>query len=237
MLRNFRLLLSILLFSVFSCKESVKTNKNIEQGVIHYKIEYLNLGSDALILEVLPDRMSVFFNQNNSVRVIEDSFGIFRLTQINNSDEDSLFTMLKIWDKKYVCKSGIQNTENISLYMPQLQIQNTSEEKKIIGYDCEKVIARCISKNTSFDVYYTDKIKIKNANASTPYRSIDGVLLEYSIYINQFLLRLTAEKIESTTFPDEKIKVPDEYKTVTMEELQKVVSTLEDLNAKKGIFH
>ena len=61
--RVFLILLSVFIF-LFGCKTK---NENIEEGVIHYNIEYLNVNEDDLISEILPQKMKMYFTNKNNV--------------------------------------------------------------------------------------------------------------------------------------------------------------------------
>ena len=96
--------------------------------------------------------------------------------------------------------------------------------KEIAGYVCKK--AKVTWDDLSFDVFYTDEIKITDPNWNNPFNEIDGVLLQYQFDMFGIKTKITAETVEKIDVEDETFDIPADYKTVTKAEMEDVINQL-----------
>ena len=54
-----------------------------------------------------------------------------------------------------------------------------------------------------FEIWYTNEIKVKNPNASTPFSEIDGVLMSFFFFLGPAELHFDAETVYKKEIPDE----------------------------------
>lgn len=201
------------------------SKKEINEGVITYELEYLGDPNEIPIISLLPTEMTVKFNKNHSIQTIEGWMGIFRMVGIVDAKEETKSALLKIMADKYVCSSKIDEDKTFGFNpMNGKRIQYTNKTKKIAGYKCKKAIISWGLE--SFDIYYTDKIKINGANWNNPYPEIDGVLLEYQAEIFGIKTIYTASSVEEKSIDNLEFVISEEYKKVSYEKMDSVINKL-----------
>ena len=215
----------ILLILVNSC--TVKKEKAIDEGILEYNVEYLTSKKENPIVNLLPPSMCIKFKNNSTYTLIKGWMGVFSLSYISNYENATNTTLLKIMNQKYFYSSQFRDSNMIFDDFEGMNLQFTNDTKKILGYNCKKVIATFKNTNTpSFDVYYTNEIKIKNATFNTPFKDIDGVLMEFNIKMSQIPMRLTISKVNSVEVSDDVFDIPSSYIKVERKKIQNILDSL-----------
>ncbi len=186
-------LLAILLFN---CKRH-EPSGIYDKGRIDYKITYLENNLQHISPNLLPKKMRLEFNQEFSVNVIEGFMGVFKLHNITYFKKRSCSTLLEVINKNYIHFGKRGDDMCCFENMNDMHIEYTDETRNIAGLNCLKAIIRLADNNESFEVYYTNDIKLVNPNMTNPYKKIDGVLVEFQLSLSGLKMRFTAEKFES----------------------------------------
>ena len=217
------LLIPVLVFT--ACK-----NKGIPEGVvsakvIEYKVNYLSEKAGAIPTKMLPGKMTVIFADHYALNKIEGFFGQFSLVYIGNLKNESVITMLKLFDKKYVCYGkkgelpcGFRNLKNLS-------VKETGNIRDLLGMPC-KELQISSDENHPFYALSTDKIGIKNPNITTPYKEIKDVLLEFNTHLSLLDMKLTAISVQEKTISWDIFHVSEEYKERPREFMENTISEL-----------
>lgn len=209
----------------YSCKKSPDTRP--EEGIIIYKIHYFDESINGYSKGLLPQQMVSRFKNNKVKNTIEGALGFFCLINISDLEEMTNTTSLKFIDKKYVyrgkkkeppcCFSGFENVE----------IEFTDVTKNIINYSChEAVVSFPGTTRKSFPVYYTTEINIDEPNATSPFKEIPGILMEFHAIIGKTRVIMVAEKYLPEKIADKEFIVPRHYKEVDKEELENILNAL-----------
>lgn len=214
-------------WTLFEENETECTNS---QGTISYEIEYLDLPKNHLLLTLLPKNMEISYRDKDIICQLHDATGFFKMTQIYNDDKNTITTLVKAWNKKYICNINASECENIFGEMYKLMLEKTKETKTIAGFNCQKITAYAKDNTKPIELYYTNELKVKNANAMTPFRGIDGVLLDFQIMLCNFNLRLTAKEIKTQKIDNNKFEIPDDYEQISRQELEKIMKTYKTAN-------
>ena len=152
--------------------------------------------------------------------------GVFKSSFIKNEPKNEAITLLKMMNKKYCYRSdNKKGFLGFSGYSGAV-IEFDDEVKTIIDFECKHAKVEVKDKNISFDIYYTDEIKIDNPNKFTPFSEVPGVLMEFQIEINGIPMHLIASEIVECDISDKKFEVPNDYEDVPREELDKIFSSL-----------
>ena len=104
-----------------------------------------------------------------------------------------------------------------------------NDTKTIAGYKCKRATARF--QNGSMDdaaLYYTNEINVDNASWTLPYPTIPGFLMEYDMLQNDILMHFEAKKVLKTSVPDDVFEIPDDYKMVPLDVIQKKMADLSE---------
>jgi len=216
----FILLLVVVIIN--SC--NINLGGKFNQGLIEYNLKYLEDENKNPIISLLPETMTFQFKDNNLSQSVEGWMGIFKMGGIYNIEEQETTAFLKIMADKYIYqgKSAFGYNE-----YPDMKIEYTDEVKEIAGYNCKRVnIEIPGGEIEKFSVYYTDEIKLDNANLFNPFKEIPGVLLEFQYEMFDITTSLTATKVEKIEINDEIFQVPAGYKRVSKEEMEEVINNL-----------
>lgn len=214
---------------MFSCNLE-KTPDIIEEGIIIYDIEYFETEKENPLISLLPTQMTITFKDDKAVSVFEGWMGIFSSCLITDISEGENKTLIKLSNEKYYYVSDI-NEPLIGEIVDSIHIEKLNEEKEIAGYMCKKshvsFIDTAKNTNTSFDIYYTNQINLKYPNINSPFKDIDGILMEFQMEVNNVEMKLTFNNLKIEKVPDSVFNVPNDYDFVTkieMEEILKKVS-------------
>ncbi len=216
------LVMHLLLIIPFSCREEGSV---ADEGMIKYKIDYLDYDKSNILLGIMPERMTVTFKDNSTRLEIKSVYGVFKFAQISNKREGINVTLLKILDKKYKYQQDIDSIAAAFESMRNLQLNMTGETKMIAGYECKKVNARINNKKHSmeFPVFSTNEIDINQPNKNNPFHELNEVLLEFQLTLKDIRMRLSATEIKKAKVEKSDFVVPDDYKEISKQEMSEII--------------
>ena len=221
-------IISIIVFFLviisFSCRE--KGGKNINQGEIHYTIEYTgNLGG--VPKEVLPQNLIVYFKKDKLLFEMVSSFGNSGIINLTNPDEGIFDTYFSLFTIKYFYAA-----EEGELFpgfegMEGMELKKTLQTTQICGFNCKNAQVTFPSdRNRVMSVWYTNEINVKNSNISTPFKDIDGVLMDFFFYLGTTEVHFSAENVYNKDIDDVTFTRRDDFKRVSREEINKFINKM-----------
>lgn len=180
------------------------------EGYITYQIEYLNADSLQGMEAMLPEEMILYFKENKTCTEIKLGGGLFETRMISDGVNLTMNTLVQALGQKSVLKLNKQDVDlNYSDRIP-LKLSVTNNTKSIAGYSCSEILVEDSTGN-SFNVYFTKELNVVNPNWSTPFRDIDGILLDYSLSFNGMIMHLIAKEITFKAVDSSLFVVPDNY--------------------------
>jgi hypothetical protein len=194
----------------------------IEEGMIEYTISYPNIPSDSYMQDFLPKKAETYFSKEEYRTDIIAAMGLFKTSIISNKDKEGLIHSIKVLNKKLASELS---KKDILLFNPEFQditIKKSDKKKKIAEYDC-KAMDVTVNGDSSwtFTLYYTEEIKIKDANKMSPFKSLDGVLMEYDVMSRDIHMKFSAVKVIKKEIKREDIILAEDYKIISPLELKK----------------
>jgi GLPGLI family protein len=202
------------------------TTDNISEGVIQYEITYPVSTSDNVMASLMPTEMKYQFKNHNSAAELSAGMGMFSTSFISNAASKTLTQLVKIMNKRYALVSNNKEVDELIQEQPKIQITFTKDTKVIAGYKCKKAIVTLPETKQKFDVFYTKDIDIKNPNWSSPFREIDGVLMEYQIKRYNVEMRFTAKSVTDTKVEDAIFELPGDYKKISKKEMDEMFANI-----------
>ena len=227
--QKLKLILLILTTTLFFSCENILTGEQVDEGKILFKIEYLDDEKDNPLISLLPKEMTIIFKENNTVSHINGFFGTFKLTYITDSENKMNYSILRVMDKKYIYK--VNDTEEPAGYneMKDIRIEETEETDTIAGYLCHIAKAYCPQiSDKPINLYYTYEINIKNPNANTPYKEIDGVLLGFQVKLTGINMKFVAEKVIEAEIDNSEFNIPKGYEPISKEEMEEILTSFQE---------
>jgi hypothetical protein len=110
--------------------------------------------------------------------------------------------------------------------MDDMKIKETSETKKIAGFNCKKSIVLLPSTGESFSIYYTDEIALRRPNATNPYKSVDGVLMEFELNLLHLKMRFVAEDFHGQNIDNQLNRIPVNMRNVSRDQMTHILNKL-----------
>lgn len=219
--RSGLLVVLIIATTTYSCKD--RGGKNIDQGEIHYTIEYM--GSTSMMpREVMPRNLIVSFKDDKILFDISSPFGNSGILNLSNPDSEIFDTYISLlsWRYYYSAKPGESHPGFEA--MEGIEIKKTSRTSVLCGYDC-KIAEVTLPPDRSriYEVWYTTEIKVKNPNIATPFNNIDGVLMKFFFKMGPAEMHFEAETVYKKDIPDKTFERREKYLRVSREEIDKFI--------------
>jgi GLPGLI family protein len=226
---KFRILFFIaglILLANYSCRE--RGGKYIDQGEIHYNIEYK--GKESAITEMMPKTLVVSFKNNKTLFEIISPIGNSGIVNLANPEANIYDTYISFLGIKYYY-SGIPGEINPGFKsMDGMELRKTTKTTIICGYTCKNAeVTFPADRSMVYNVWYTDEIKVKNSNISTPFREIEGVLMSFFFFMGKSELRFEAETVYKKEIPDKDFERKQKYKLVSKQDLEKFITDMVNL--------
>jgi hypothetical protein len=208
----------------FSCKE--KGGKYINQGEIHYNIDYIgNFGP--MPKEVLPKNLVVSFKNNKIMFEMISSFGSSGILNLANPEKGILDTYFSLFTLKYFY--AVQPGEQYPGFdaMAGIVIRKTTKTAVICGFNCKNAeVTFPADRNKVYEIWYTNEIDVKNPNTATPFSQIDGVLMKFFFFLGPAELHFEAETVYKKEIPDEAFDRRKKFVRVSREEIDKFINKM-----------
>ncbi len=194
--------------------------EEISEGKITYQVTYPKFKND-MMLAILPDELEFTFKANKYKNKVLKR-GWFSSEMIADCNSRTLVMTLELTLKRIYSEIDSSKTNLMLENYPSPEITFTEELDTVAGIKCKKAIAYFKdwgSEGVKVDLYYTDRIAIKEPNWCNQYKEIPGVLLAYEL--NQFGLRMKmrASKVEEITIQYSNFKPKKAYREVSLDHI------------------
>ena len=217
----------VIAITASSCKH--RGEKYIDQGEIHYTIEYM--GDVGVVpKEYMPRDLVVSFKDNKILFDISAPFGNIGIYNLANPEEQIYDTYISLLTLRYFYASKPGEINPGFESMKDIQINKTSKEAVICGFDCKNAEVTFPGKDDRvYSIWYTNEIKVKNPNISTPFHDIDGVLMNFFFLMGPTEMHFTAETVYKKEIPDKLFERREKYMQVSREEIDSFINKMGSL--------
>jgi hypothetical protein len=214
----------ILAVTSLSCKE--RGGKYIDQGEIHYNINYIgNFGP--MPKEVLPKNLVVSFKDDKILFEMVSSFGNSGILNLANPEKEIFDTYFSLFTLKYYYPVKPGELFPGFEEMDGMVLNKTTKTSVICGYNCKNAEVTIPSqKDKIFQVWYTDEIDVKKPNTATPFNQIDGVLMSFFFILGPAELHFDAETVYKKEIPDESFERRQKFVRVSREEIDSFINKM-----------
>ena len=217
----------ILAMSGYSCRE--KGGKYINQGEIHYTIEYMG-GTGFIPQHYKPRNLVVSFKHNKILFEILFPIGNSGIINLSNPDKEIFDTYISLLSMKYYYAAEPGEVNPGFESMKGMEITKTSKKSVICGFNCKNAeVTFPYDRNKIYNIWYTEEIKIKNPNAGSPFSEINGVLMNFFFFLGSSEMHFSAETVYKKEIPDKTFERREKYIRVSREEIDKVITMMNSL--------
>lgn len=217
-------LISIIFIFLSACTLNF-SKEGMTEGVMKYKIKYLQNESENPLISLMPSTLDMTFKNNSVLMEVEGWMGVFKSSFVKKGSGNKAINMLKMMGKKYYYIS-----ENGAGFMgmagSNIDISFTENTKTIIDFECKHGKGKINDNNVEFDIYYTSQIGITNPNQFTPFEKVPGVLMEFYLEINGIQMQLEAIEINECEIDDKIFEIPEGYEEVDKSKIDEIFSSL-----------
>jgi len=215
--------LTLLVIILPSCQE--KGLKNIHEGEIYYNIKYINNPS-SFSSDFLPKELVISFRNDLFATELKAPFGNSGISSIINPKEHVYDTYLNLLSFKYYCEGTPRDLQPGFSAMEGLTLDETGRKSVICGFNCRQVRVTLPGSKTTRYIWYTDDIKVVQPNRLTPYKDIDGVLMDFFYIIGKAELQFTADEVFARQIPDKTFEAKKNYKKVNRSFLDSLIQKM-----------
>jgi len=194
--------------------------KKISEGKITFEISYPDSDMPDEMAAMMPTEMDMYIKTDKSRIDMTMGMGMNQVMIFDNKAKTMTMLMDMMGKKiKVVSTEADMKKKREKDKTPEYKIEKTDETKTIAGYLCKK--AKVTSGDYSFDMFYTDDIVLKGAEWTSEYKGIDGFPMEYLQEQGEMKMLMKAKKVAVEKIDDSKFAIPDGYKEMTPEEMQR----------------
>ena len=220
----------IIAFVLNSCGTGSLLERKIDEGTIEYAITFPDYDPKGIMSDMLPERTTLTFTKEKQVAELSAGMGIFRTTMIADNDTRAMDYHMSMMSKKIVAHMLPIDLEFFNGDRKKPTIVVTQQVDTIAGYPCRRALAIFDQiDQPAVEVWFTDRIEIRDPNWFGPFSDVPGVLMRYELMQHGIRMRLDAISVVPGDVDKKKFDVKKEYQvvppTVLHEELAQVLST------------
>jgi len=213
----------VLVVLISGCKGSLDiTNRNkISEATIDYEITFPYIETDGLTATFLPNKMTMSIKDDQYSTRIKTYGGIFKSSNIVDTEKRQFTQMLKIFKKKVTCDYNEIDMRNFKGEFQDFTLIPSNETETIAGFECKKAIGVFHDLETpDIVIYYTDQFTIKDPNWCNPFSEIDGVMMAYEIEQFETRARIVATNVTVDGVTKEELNKDEGYTEVNYESMK-----------------
>jgi hypothetical protein len=218
-LLQFPLLILALLLA--SCRGE-HAYKNMKEGEIYYNISYVSNPS-TFSSDFLPKELVIVFRDDMVSTNLRSPIGNAGITTVVNPGENIYDTYLSIFSLRYCFEGNYGDMQPGFSSMNGITVHETGRKSVICGFDCRQARIDFPGSTPSHYVWYTDEIKASDPNRMTPFKDIDGVLMDFFYIIGDAELQFTADEVLVKQIPDKEFERRKNYRKVTSSHLEMLI--------------
>jgi hypothetical protein len=197
----------------------------MHEGEIYYNIKYVNNPS-SFSSDFLPKELVISFRNDLIATELKAPFGNSGISSIVNPKEHIYDTYLNLLSFKYYCEGTPRDLQPGFSAMEGMTLDETGRKSVICGLNCRQVRVTLPGSKTTRYIWYTDEIRVVQPNRLTPYRDIDGVLMDFFYIIGKAELQFTADEVFAREIPDKTFEAKKNYKKVTRSFLDSLIQKM-----------
>jgi len=204
-----------------SCRGD-RVYKNIREGEIYYNIKYVNNPS-TLSTDFLPKELIIAFRNDLISTSLRTPIGNSGLTTVVNPKQNIYDTYLNILSFKYYFEGNYNDVQPGFASMAGITIHDTGRRSVICGFNCIQARVDFPDKKKTRYIWYTSEIKAESPNRMTPYKEIEGVLMDFFYIIGDAELQFTADEVLVKEIPDKEFERKKNYRKVSARYLDTLI--------------
>lgn len=182
------------------------------EGVINYKINYLEVPPQAKGMESMLPQQVVFVLKGTKLAMKQDMMGGSQ-TIIYDAVSMESTVLVNMMGQKIAMTMTKEEEEKAKGNVGEPEVKLLEGSKQIAGYNCKK--ASVTSAGNTMEIWYTKDIAgVRHKD----FKSLDGFPLEYTTVAQGMKMQITAQDVTEATQDAAQFEVPDGYRRMSFEE-------------------
>jgi GLPGLI family protein len=219
-MKNFILTVFVFLSVTFSLKAQ------LTEGHFTYTIEASSENPDMQMVTGMMQGSTLDIHFKDKITRSEMKMGsMMNIVTVSNENSGEILLLMSGMIGKNAILMTTEEVEALSEGKPEMNVELLDETKTIEGYLCKKAVLSDENGGESI-FWYTEEIEISKVGQTYLNKEVPGFPMEYDLNNNGLKMTMTVSKFEKKL--DKNIKslfdmnIPEGYKTLTLEELEKM---------------
>lgn len=202
------------------------SNAQQTEGHISYKIDVTTDNPDMqmAIGMMQGSTMDIYFKEKNT-RAEMKMGSMMTVTTITNEVSGDILMLMSGMVGQNAIKSTMKEMEEKNAEKPKFDVTLVDETKEISGYVCKKAILTDTDGNEAI-FWYTEDIAVSKKGQSYLNEQVPGFPMQYDINNGGLKMTMTVitfdKKLDKKSANLFEMKIPEGYKEMTMDDLQKM---------------
>lgn len=219
-MKNFILTLFLALSVTYSLKAQVT------EGHFTYTIDASSENPDMQMVTGMMQGSTLDIHFKDKITRSEMKMGsMMNIVTVSNENSGEILLLMSGMIGKNAILMTTEEVEALSEGKPEMNVELLDETKTIEGYLCKKAVLSDENGGESI-FWYTEEIEISKVGQTYLNKEVPGFPMQYDLNNNGLKMTMTVSKFEKKL--DKNIKslfdmnIPEGYKTLTLEELEKM---------------
>ena len=212
------------LFIVASVNFSLKAQ--LTEGHFTYTVEASSENPDMQMVTGMMQGSTLDIHFKDKITRSEMKMGsMMNIVTVSNENSGEILLLMSGMIGKNAILITTEEIKALSANKPTMEVELLDETKTIEGYLCKKAV---LSDNNGSEstFWYTEEIEISKVGQTYLNEDVPGFPMQYDINNNGLKMTMTVTKFEKNLDKNAKslfeMKIPEGYKTLTLEELEKM---------------
>ena len=218
--------MTILLTAIFlmSGWTATAAKKKHFTGKITYKISVSeDLPEQAKAM--MPKTMTLYVGKNKIKTELFTQMGM--QSSIEDLENKTKVSLIEVMGQKFAIRDSWEDVQEEMKNAPDVEMERTGETKEVVGYTCEKVLAKKVEDGEVMaTAWVTSELDAPdNINFSNPhFNDTNDMMMEFEMDAgNGMMLTFTAIEVDDKKVKDKEFEIPEDFKETTREELQQTL--------------
>lgn len=219
-MKNFILTLFLALSVTFSLKAQ------LTEGHFTYTIEASSENPDMQMVTGMMQGSTLDIHFKDKITRSEMKMGsMMNIVTVSNENSGEILLLMSGMIGKNAILMTTEEIEALSEGKPEMNVELLDETKTIEGYLCKKAVLSDENGGESI-FWYTEEIEISKVGQTYLNKEVPGFPMQYDLNNNGLKMTMTVSKFEKKLDKNAKslfdMNIPEGYKTLTLEELEKM---------------
>jgi len=196
------------------------------EGVVSYGVK-AGAGLPPEVTNMLQTMDMKTYVKGTFTRTDESMAGSANTVISDSKTPDDRIMLINMFGHKYAVKPTDSMKKAEANNVPKIEyIDSSNATKQIAGYSCKKAkVTMNLPRQGSVttDVYYTTDLPY--ADPQGTFKGLKGMPMEFSVSMEGLNITFSVKSVEKKTLSDSLFTVPADYKQVTLDELQKQLTS------------